>query len=75
MKKTPEKIIREQTAITFSQEGDDCDESENTQSIKIQSANAGAGDYYIISTERWAFDSIDEFVALLKKIPLQKEPK
>jgi hypothetical protein len=70
-----EKITREQTTITFLQAGDDCDDRENTQSIKILTENAGSGDYYIISTERWAFDTIDELVKLLKQIPLRKVDK
>ena len=30
--------------------------------------DAGGGAFFIIETERWAFDSIDELVELLEKI-------
>ena len=59
--------------MVYSQEGDSCQDNDNEQEITIESENAGAGDYYVIKTERWAFDNIEEFVKLLKSIKLRKE--
>ena len=64
----------EKTTLIFSQNGDSNQtEPDNAQEITIETENAGAGDYYIISTTRWAFDSVDDLVKLLKRITPRKE--
>ena len=47
--------------MTFTQDSDCCDSGEG-QFLKIKTENGGGGDFYIIETERWAFDNIPEFV-------------
>ena len=36
-----------------------------SQTIKTQ--NGGDGDFYVIETERWAFDNIPELINILKR--------
>ena len=59
----PKMII---DTIKFEQDGDGCD-SNNMQFLTIRQEDAGEGPYWIMSTDRWAFDSVDELVSLLRK--------
>lgn len=51
--------------VSYSQESDSCDESDMGQEIEIKTSDSGGGKYLVISTNRWAIDSVDEFVAML----------
>jgi len=52
--------------MTFTQDSDCCDSGEG-QFLKIKTENGGGGDFYIIETERWAFDNIPELVQTLMR--------
>jgi hypothetical protein len=52
--------------IKFTQDGDSCD-TNMTQFLTLRQEDAGAGPYWIMNTDRWAFNDIDELVALLRK--------
>jgi hypothetical protein len=52
--------------IKFEQDGDGCD-SNNMQFLTIRQEDAGEGSYWIIDTTRWAFDSVDDLISLLRK--------
>jgi hypothetical protein len=52
------------TAV-YHQDPDSCSEDEDYQKLTIQTDDAGAGKFFIISTQRWAFSDIDELVATL----------
>ena len=57
-----------QKEIMFDQEADCC--SSAHQELKLQRDNGGIGpddEFYVLVTERWAFDSIEEIVDLLRK--------
>jgi hypothetical protein len=58
----------EEMSVTYSQE---CDESNNWQSIKMFTNDNGAGKYIVFETERWAIDSIDELVEILNDFKLK----
>jgi hypothetical protein len=47
----------------YSQQDDD---SDGYQDIEFSTGDKGGGKYFIIKTERWAFDTIDEFIQLLQ---------
>jgi len=51
--------------MTFTQDSDCCDSKEQYLTIKTQ--NGGGGDFYVIETERWAFDNIPELINILKR--------
>jgi len=58
-------ILGQTFEITFTQDND-CVEGGNLgQFLKIKTADGGGGDFFIIETERWSFDSIEEFIRLL----------
>jgi len=64
----------EKKTLVFSQDGDQCqDEPDTSQEITIETENAGAGDFYIIKTDRWAFDKIDDMVKLLKLLSAKED--
>jgi hypothetical protein len=50
----------------FTQEGDSC-MPKHEQSLEIETLDAGAGTYFVIKTDRWAFDSIEELTTILNK--------
>jgi hypothetical protein len=55
--------------VTFTQEPDTCDgESIGGQDIEIEAVDSGAGHFFRIKTERWAFDDEKELVALIQRV-------
>jgi hypothetical protein len=58
------------STLEFVQEKDTWDfDSDSVQDLKLEKIDAGGGDYYyILSSDRWAFDSIEELVSLIKKL-------
>jgi len=65
MTKNKPVLISQDFQMTFTQEADCCDLKEQYLTIKTQ--NGGGGDFYVIETERWAFDSITELIMTLKR--------
>jgi hypothetical protein len=57
--------------MTFAQDAD-CNSTED-QFLTIKTDNGGGGDYYVIETERWAFDSIDELIEIINKFKEKHE--
>ena len=58
-------LLSQDFQMTFTQESDCCDNKE--QYITIKTQNGGGGDFYVIDTERWAFDNIPELITILKR--------
>lgn len=67
---TPPNILSESCEITFTQDNDCMDDSNSGQFLKIKTENGGVDgdkdDFFILETERWAFDNIDEMILLLQ---------
>jgi len=59
------QLLSQEFTMTFTQESDCCDCKEQYLTIKTQ--NGGGGDFYVIETERWAFDNIPELINVLKR--------
>jgi serine protease inhibitor ecotin len=59
-------LLSQELQMTFTQDSDCCDSGEG-QFLKIKTENGGGGDFYIIETERWAFDNIPELVQTLMR--------
>lgn len=38
----------------------------DSQSLELSTEEGGGGFYFVLKTERWAFDNIEEFVSVLK---------
>jgi len=51
--------------LQYTQESDSCDPNDLGQAIDISAEEGGGGKFFVIKTERWAFDSIGELVELL----------
>ncbi len=66
MAKTTKPQAYYMSSAAFTQEGDSCNANKD-QSLEIESQDAGAGAYFVIKTERWAFDSIEELTSTLKR--------
>jgi hypothetical protein len=62
------KAQLEAMTATYSQEDDCCYSSElGTQKIEISIQDGGGGMYYILATDRWAFDSIEDLTNLINQ--------
>jgi hypothetical protein len=67
MSDTPKKEpVIEAGQLTYGQENDCCDDSTIGQYIEIESHDGGAGKYFTIKTERWAFDNAKQLVAMIE---------
>ena len=45
----------------------ECDEHHSEiQELSIEIANGGGGDYFVLKTDRWAFENIEDVEILLK---------
>lgn len=59
-------IMLNSAHFTFTQEPDSGDGSE-IQQLVVRLEDSGAGLYYVIQTDRWAFDKLEQLVVLLKQ--------
>jgi hypothetical protein len=65
MKPAPEMI---RDCVTFTQEADtSAPGGDGYQNMIVREEDGGGGSFYLIETERWAFDSIDEIIAILRR--------
>jgi hypothetical protein len=58
-------LLSQEFQMTFTQDSDCCDSKDQFLTIKTQ--NGGGGDFFVIETERWAFDNIPELVTTLMR--------
>jgi hypothetical protein len=58
-------LLAQSFEMTFTQDADCCDSEDQFLTIKTQ--NGGGGDFFVIETERWAFDNIPELVTTLMR--------
>ena len=64
------KLLTQELLRTYTQENDCCEGSDAGQFLTIKTANGGIGlenDFFIIETERWAFDNIGELIQILQE--------
>ena len=67
------ELVMSEWSKTFEQEADGNDAGE--QYLKVKQEDCGGGPFYVIETERWAFDDIDELIRLLTEagVPQKSE--
>jgi hypothetical protein len=65
MRENKVSILGQEFQMTFTQDADCCDTRDQFLTIKTQ--NGGGGDFYVIETERWAFDNVTELIMTLKR--------
>lgn len=51
----------------YSQDNDCLQEDDVMQELTLEALNAGSGFFFVLSTNRWAFDNLEELVSLVKK--------
>ncbi len=61
----PAEIITQEFKLVFTQDNDGLDESQNGQFLEIKTQDCGGGTYYVMSTERWAFDDFEDLIKVL----------
>jgi len=66
MEETTTPFSTTEFKMTFVQDADSGQGNHGDQELEVFIDNGGAGDYYIIKTDRWAFDKIEELIDLLK---------
>jgi hypothetical protein len=59
-------LLSQELKMTFTQDSDCCDSGDG-QFLTIRTENGGGGDFYVIETQRWAFDDIPELVTTLMR--------
>lgn len=67
-KQTPVAVNK--LSMEYVQEGDS--NSDEFQILDISTDDAGGGVYYVLKTERWAFDNIDDLIKILKDFEKRK---
>ncbi len=50
---------------TYTQNADSCDDKGGLQQLKVSTEDAGGGFYFVIETERWAIDSLEQLTEIL----------
>jgi hypothetical protein len=68
----PETLLLHRWEKLLEQEGDCCDG--DRQMMHIGQDDGGGGPFWFIETERWAFNSIDELIALLERAGVPRSP-
>ena len=72
MSKKPESmpacVSLSKLSVVFLQESDYCDDDETGQELQIDTADAGGGNYFVLSTKRWAFDGPEDLTCLLDTV-------
>lgn len=66
MVKVTKTIASLSSSAFFHQDGDSCS-PDIDQTLEIESQDAGGGTYYVIKTDRWAFDSLKELTDMLQR--------
>lgn len=58
-------LLAQTLEMTYTQEADCCTTEE--QYLTIKTDNGGGGDFFVIETKRWAFDTIEELISTLNE--------
>ena len=72
----PEKVGVTEVTVTYCQDGDS-NASNDFQRLEVKTEDAGGGSFFVIKTDRWAFDKIDDLINILndfkKRINIKEE--
>ena len=52
-------------SAVYTQDADSCS-NETCHELELKTDDAGGGMYYVLSTKRWAFESVDEIVGIIE---------
>ena len=59
-------VLTQEFKITYSQDNDCTDDNDTGQFLTIRTDNGGDEDFFIIETERWSIDNIDDLIETLE---------
>ena len=60
------EVTINEISAKYVQEKDGCDGGDDLQELSIITQDAGGGVYYVIETQRWAFNDVEELVAVIE---------
>lgn len=59
----------------FEQDCDTCDaRNDSKQDLMVKQDDGGGGPFYVIETERWAFDYLEDLIEFLETAGVQRRP-
>jgi hypothetical protein len=61
-----EEIVISDIQAIYVQKSDSNDDDDKFQELKINTQDAGGGNYFAIETKRWSFDNVDGLIEVLK---------
>lgn len=64
--KLPKGVILWEGTAEYMQDSDSNAEDQLSQVLKVSSEECGDGKFYVIETQRWAFDTIEELITVLR---------
>lgn len=64
--KLPKGVILWEGTAEYTQDADSTAEDQLGQVLKVSSKECGDGKYFVIETQRWAFDNIEELISVLR---------
>ena len=71
----PKKVGVTEVTVSYCQDGDS--NSGAFQLLEVKTEDAGGGSFFVIKTERWAFDKIDDLINILndfkKRINIEED--
>jgi hypothetical protein len=65
VKKSNDSVELFSLSAIYTQDADSCS-NETCQELELKTDDAGGGMYYVLSTKRWAFESVDEIVGIIE---------
>lgn len=65
------KIQSSEFKLTFEQENDCVEDSDEGQFLSIRTENGGGGDFFILETDRWAFNNLEELTEVFNQFKSQ----
>jgi hypothetical protein len=65
--KNNNEIVLTGLSATYCQQADSCaDNPSDIQELTIKTEDAGGGTYFVLSSTRWAFDKIEDLIAVIR---------
>lgn len=62
----PDKVGVTKVSVSYNQDCDSMDDTHDYQQLNLSTEDTGAGAYFVLETKRWAFDEIDDLIAILQ---------
>jgi hypothetical protein len=66
--KLPKDVFVGEVSIDLHQDADCCQSGDMAQELKIRLIDGGGGPFFVLETQRWAFDDPNEIKAILDSI-------